>query len=146
MKNENKKSRAENLQTLKWISTAAGKTKYFVLFKTIQESAVALLSVVDAFLMRSLVNAATGKDWSGFRVSLIWMISLTLFIILFNLVMRYVGKYMDLTVNNRFRKRVFSALFTKDYSEISRVHSGEWMHRINSDVRTVTDTMMGLMP
>lgn len=146
MKSGNKKSRAENLHTLKWISTAAGKTKYFVLFKTIQESAMALLGVVDAFLMRALVNAATGKDWSGFRVSLIWLISLTLFTIIFNLVMRYLGKYMDLTVNNRFRKRVFSALFTKDYSQISRVHSGEWMHRINSDVKNVTDTMTGLMP
>lgn len=148
MKNEgkDKRSRAENLRTLKWISSAAGKTRYFVLFKTLMQSAMALLGVVNAFLMRNLVNAATAGDWSGFRYSLIWMLALALFSILFGQGMHYLGTYMDITATIRFRKRVFSSLLTKDYSRISRVHSGEWLHRIYSDVKTVTDTMMGLLP
>ena len=53
------------------------------------------------------------------------------------IVLRAVGRWVDelacSTLENMFKRRLFACLLRNDYSEVSSVHSGEWMNRLTND-------------
>ena len=132
--------------TLQWLSTVTGKAKLLIGLLVILQAVLSAISIAFAFVFRQLINTAVAGDSMGFRGSLALMAGLLLTQMLLGALCRFLNDYSYMCVENRFKKRLFSALLTGDYASVTGVHSGEWMNRLVSDTGLVAASATQLVP
>ncbi|MCH5191493.1 MAG: ABC transporter ATP-binding protein [Oscillospiraceae bacterium] len=136
----------KNLPAIFWISRVVGKSKLNIGILLIIRSVGSLCGVFYAFLLRGIVNAAVDGQKDAFFTAVFYFTGLVVFQMILSAIGRFLGAYTQSTVNNQFKKRLFSALMTRDYASVTQVHSGEWMNRLTSDTSIVASNATSLLP
>lgn len=132
--------------TLGWIWHRTGKVKYCVLFLCLIQIIQSGTTVLSAWVMRSLINNAVSKDRDNFIISAILFVCIPVSQIIFNSFSRSLTEYSAAQTENILKERLFSVLLKKDYSEVTAIHSGEWMNRLTSDTKVVADGVSVIAP
>lgn len=132
--------------TLGWIWHETGKVKYCILFLCLIQIIQSGTTVLSAWVMRSLINYAVSKDRDNFIISAILFVCIPVSQIFLNALGRSLTEYSAAQTENRLKERLFSVLLKKDYSEVTAVHSGEWMNRLTSDTKVVADGVSVIAP
>lgn len=132
--------------TLKWLSDVVGRHKINVLLLSLTQALLGGSGVVYALLLRSGIDSASEKDSRGFILSLVSVIILVLIQILLRAVVRWLEEHSRSSIENILKSRLFETLLRKDYSEVTNIHSGEWMNRLTSDTKIAAEGAVDIIP
>lgn len=132
--------------TLRWMSHVAGRKKLYIGILLMVQMVLGISSVLYAVILRNVIDEAVVKNRQGFFYCVAAFAGLVLFQILLRAINRFLQEYSRATMENRFKKRLFSFLLNRDYGTVSAVHSGKWMNRLTSDTVVVADGLAQIIP
>lgn len=131
---------------LGWIYQVAGSGRKWVLITALVRVLQGASTIVYAYLMRSVVDNAAAGNQDGFLHQLVLFALLVLFTILLQTLSRYVLEKTSAILEKQYRSRIIGQLMLRDYAQVSKVHTGEWMNRITSDTAVVTSAVTKIIP
>lgn len=95
-----------------------------------------------------MVDSAVAGKRTDFVRGLVTFGFLMAVLILFRILLRQIEESAKSGLESGLKKRLFEKLLTKDYAQVSAVHSEEWMNRMTSDTSVcaggITDIVPGL--
>lgn len=130
-----------NKHTLKWISAVAGKKKIMILALLVIQAVLGITGVLYALILRKMIDAAVSADLNGFTYWVIVFVGTVALQLVVRAVGRFAEEYTRSSLENRYKEKLFADLLNKEYSDVSRIHSGEWLNRLTSDTVVVSDGM-----
>ncbi len=137
MKIQNAKS-VKNLSGSRGISFA-----FLIVIGLIQ----AVLTVLFALSVKNLINSAEyGRGSEVIITSAIYLAVCVSLIFIFSVIYRVLHAKCQTAVETNIKKSVISNFIKGDYASISKVHSGDLLSRFNTDVNTVANVHVGLLP
>lgn len=134
------------INILQWIVTVSGKQKIRIILLTIIQAILGGSGVVYALLLRNGIDYAAIKEKTGFITALISIIFLIMFQIILRAVARWLEENARSSIENAFKSRLFETLLRKNYSDVSSIHSEEWMNRLTSDTKITADGTVDIIP
>ena len=133
-------------KTIRWIIASAKGKKRYVALLVLNNSILAVLSVLAALLLAGIVDSAVAGDWDAFWfystieiTKLVFQTGLAIF-------HRILEEHTRASLENNLKRNLFSKLLTGDYSTVTATHSGEWMTRMTSDTVVVAGGMTSILP
>lgn len=135
-----------DFSALRFISQVAGKGKIYVVYLVILQILLGISSVVYALFMRDMVDGATAGQADVFCRYAIAFAGLVVLQIAMRALSRFLVEYTKVSMENRFKKRLFACLLSKNYESVGGIHSGEWLNRLTSDVNIVADGIVQILP
>ncbi len=123
-----------------------GKKRGYVLAFTVIQVLFGFTGVINALLMRGIVDSATARDLSAFWKYVLILGILMAAVLFFNAVFSWFSASVSNDVEILFKKRLTDNVFRKDYGTVSARTSGEWLTRLSSDVSVVSGGCLGLIP
>lgn len=136
----------KDIQTIKWIAGVAGPGLWWMGLLLAIRFLQGYTCILYAYGMGRVVDCAAAGDAEGFRRTLVLFILLVLVTLTLQASGRYVTEKGRAVLDRRFRLHVFSQLMGRDYYQVTKVHSGEWMNRIVSDTGVVVHSTGTLLP
>lgn len=132
--------------TLLWMSNVAGRAKLYIGVLLLVQAVLGISSVFYAMFLRKIVNSAVAGERESFFAAIIAFVGLVIFQLALRAVNRFLQELTRAALENRFKERLFSALLTRDYASVTKIHSGEWMNRMTSDTVVVADGLAQILP
>ncbi|MBR5543198.1 MAG: ABC transporter ATP-binding protein [Oscillospiraceae bacterium] len=136
-----KKNRA-----LVFIAQTSKKELFRLFLLTVSNILNASLAVYFALAMRNVINHAVAGEGTLVRHSAAVLIGVVICEIFLFVAIRMLSAQITARLEIAFRESVFSKILKKDYSQISRFHSGDVQTRLWSDVTTISDNVATLIP
>lgn len=103
-------------------------------------------TVVFALVSRRVIDIAVGDRQGSLLASVGWLIAVLLLQIVIDVFNSQFNARIAGKMEMRIKDRVFAELFRKQWSEVSRFHSGELLNRLNSDSHIVVSGIVGFVP
>lgn len=136
----------KNPTALRWIWSRTKRETPLLVLLTFSNALLSVCSVSLALLAKEIVDAAVNAD----RDRLIRFCVILLCVILLQVLLRILIKNLEVRVSGRmemdYKRALFGAILSKDYSAVTAFHSGELLTRLTSDITLVTDTVTTLVP
>ncbi|MBR3167085.1 MAG: ABC transporter ATP-binding protein [Erysipelotrichaceae bacterium] len=126
------------------VMTKGKKGSFFLL--TFLHVATAVIAVFNTWIFKRLVDAATSGNVERFGFYAILFLGFTLTMIAFRAVIRYLTARAKTVLENAFRADQLKLVLSKDYSEVTSLHTGDWLTRLDSDCSTIADGMVSIVP
>ena len=126
------------------VMTKGKKGSFFLL--TFLHVATAVIAVFNTWIFKRLVDSATSGNIDRFVFYAILFLGFTLTMIAFRAVIRYLTARAKTVLENAFRADQLKLVLTKDYSEVTSLHTGDWLTRLDSDCSTIADGMVSIVP
>lgn len=132
--------------TLRWIAEVSGSGTLWVFLLTLIRMLQGIVCIVFAYTLRNVVDSASAGLRKEFLFQLAFFALWSLLSMLLLVAAQYVTEKARVTLEKAFRMRVFSQLLRRDHAHVTRIHSGEWMNRMTSDVAVVEAAMVTILP
>lgn len=133
-------------KSLKWLATNSAGAAPAIAVLTVIGVAVSYISVRFAMVSMKLIDAATGKSDVGFKQS----IAAIILLIAVQLALQAAYTVLDIRVRalykNSLQRKLFDAVLTRDAASIGKMHSGEIMNRLTSDINVINSNMLDVIP
>ena len=133
-------------KAVNWLLEITGNKKIYIIFLLLLQVVVNGGAVFYAMAMKQMVDGAVEQNKESFFAGLLTFGLLMLGLILVRGVLRQLEEFVRSSIENRFKERVFEQLLTRDYAQVSAVHSEEWMNRMTSDTVICANGMTELLP
>ena len=130
----------------KWMYQYAKKYKYqigFYIFLGILTAAMGLGSSKLSKNVMDSIYAKNGRDvllWGA----LMGVLSITTIFV--NAKTSMISAKISIKVNNEIQAEVFDKILITDWISMQEFHSGDLLNRLNSDVNTVSSSILGWVP
>lgn len=138
--------RKGNTSALKWVWTISGKAKIWPAVQSLVRLAQGSIAILYAYSLGKVVDAAAlgSADlfFREFRLFALYNVTSILLLML----NRYLTERSKNALEKAFRMQVFSQLLRRDYGQVSRTHTGEWMNRITSDTNVIANAVSTIIP
>ncbi len=140
-------------KALKWIFSSARKQMFKIIMLTVINILIACGSVMVSYMLRFVVNSATGvygvTTDERLQGVAFWGTVFVL-IILFEIFLRITNSHLVFRVSARLtidiKTSLYEKLLKKSYSQVTKYHTGEMLNRLNNDVGTITNAITTLIP
>lgn len=112
-------------------------------------TAMSMLSVLASKeLFNAIVKIGTADGYGGRRILAFGtaVVALAIFSILLNAMVSHYTARINLKVSNSLRAEVFELFLNTDWESLHEYHSGDLLSRINTDVTTVSNSVLGWVP
>ncbi len=126
------------------VMTKGKKGSFFLL--TFLHVATAVIAVFNTWIFKRLVDSATSGNIDRFVFYAVLFLGFTLTMIAFRAVIRYLTARAKTVLENAFRADQLKLVLSKDYSEVTSLHTGDWLTRLDSDCSTIADGMVSIVP
>ncbi len=136
----------KNNKALRFIIQTSKKELFRLILVTIFSALNAFLSVYFALAMRDVINNAVEGNLQKVKFWGIVLIAVALLDILIYFFNRVVSAQMSAHMEIAFREATFKRIIRKEYSEISKFHSGEIQNRLFNDVNVISGDVSTLLP
>ena len=133
-------------RTWHYLNAVAKKGKINIGILLVAQAILGISSVFYALFLRDIINGAVAGDRRQFLSAVVAFALLICAQLLVRALARFLEEHTRATLENRFKKRLFSTLMEKDYAEVSAVHSGEWMNRLIGDTVVVANGLTDILP
>ncbi len=130
----------------KYLNETIKNKKYFIYILVIISFLSGLTGVINAFILRSLINSAVNKNGDNLKLYAFLLIAVSLFFIILKAVERQIKENAHSTYENLFKERLFKNILNRKYSEIINVHSGEWMNKLTNDAVVISNGLVNILP
>ena len=129
-----------------YISEVAGFDKWYIVILLLVQMVLGISSVFYALMLRGIIDAAVSHDRDVMVLHIILFAALVAGQIALCAFLRFLEEFSKATYENAFKKRLFGELLSRDYKEVTAVHSGEWMNRLTSDTVVVAEGLVAIIP
>lgn len=136
----------KNNNTIKWISKVLGKKKLYIALLTVLEGINGASGVLYALLFKNIVDCAAAQNSSGFWNYAFYTICLVAAQIAVRALLRWLNELTCADYENIFKERLMHCLMCMDYSDVSAVHSGEWLNRLTNDTNVIAGNCASIIP
>ena len=129
---------------MKWIIQKSGRYLWAVALLCLFTIVLTTAGVVQTLALRNFLDLAAAGDKAGF---LRWF-GIYFGLIFFQLVGNACRNLISQTTSTSFYNKVslsfFNTILTRDYTALGKMHTGEYMQLISSDVSIVTGFILGM--
>ena len=120
---------------LNWLYNELSGLKIHIMSLTLVRILLGVAGVGYAVCFRRIVDSAV----AGSSRQVLTGVALLTGIVALQFLLTAAGRHLDevvrSTAENRLKRRLLDTLLRRDYSQVTAVHSGEWMNRLNSDTQ-----------
>lgn len=133
-------------ETIRWIFKRIRASIPFILILVLIVVTISYIGVEFSLVSKSLIDIATNQaggslKWAVIKLAVFLIIQLLLQIIYVRIHISVSGK---LTMS--LRTELFYKMLSKDYSKVSKIHSGEILNRLVSDVSLLAEKTTEIIP
>ena len=128
----------------KWLYSYAAKYKWLIVIYIVVGLFATGLALAASLVTKNLINEVLGGKISAAAVALYVFLGLSGIAV--SALNRRLSAKISLRVNNEIRADVFGKFISTTWEEVSAFHSGDLLNRINGDVSTVADSVIGWIP
>ena len=139
-------------KSIKWIFDASKKQRFAIFVMALLNIMQAVMAVIISYMLRYVVNAATDSTLTAdqkFEGVTFWGIMFVI-VMLLQIVITILSRHIVFRVNARLtidmKSRLYHKILRKDYSQVTRFHTGEMLNRLNNDVGSIVSAITGLIP
>ncbi len=136
----------EMYEETKWMYTYAVKYKSQIKFYIFLGILTTLMGVASSNLSKDAMNAIQAKDGQMALIYAILMGVLSIMTIVVNAKTSMISARIGIKVNNEMQAEVFDKILITDWMAMQKFHSGDLLNRLNSDVNTVSSSILGWVP
>ena len=130
----------------KWIWQIARRDVWRIALLSVLTGLSSAGAVVFALISRRVVDIAVGDAEGNLWVFIGWLIGVLVLQIAIDVFNSQFNARIAGKMEMRIKDRMFSLLFRKRWSDVSRFHSGELLNRLNSDSHIVVSGIVGFVP
>lgn len=105
-----------------------------------------LLSLASSVASKFLIDAVTGFHTGAIGDAAAWMVGLMLGNIVMKSIASRVSAVLDVKVHNEIQREVYRRILFADWLSLEKFRSGDLISRLNSDVDTVANGVIGFFP
>lgn len=128
----------------KWLYSYAAKYKWLIVLYIAIGLLATGLTLAASLVTKNLINEVLGGKISAAAVALYVFLGVSGIAV--SALNRRLSAKISLRVNNEIRADVFGKFISTTWEEVSAFHSGDLLNRINGDVSTVADSVIGWIP
>ena len=134
-----------NKNDLKWLwyITKSQHTKMYIL--ALGDICVSILGVVFALLTRNLIDSIANNT-AFFSLSAVFLILTVLLQYCIRAAINFLDESVTTKVSNQLRSYIINNLIHKDYASFKKLHSGDWINRMFSDVQIISAGFTRIIP
>ncbi len=136
----------EKAETGKWILSHIRPFIPYLVLLIVMVVTIAYINVEFSLVSKSLIDVATKQSEGNLVNSAVALVVL----LVSQLILQVVYTRVHITVSGKLamslRSELFYKLLGKDYSEISKIHSGEILNRLVSDVSLLSEKTTEIIP
>lgn len=130
----------------KWIWRIARPYGWSIVLLSVVNGLIAGGMVAFALVSERVINSAMAKDRDGLVLSGCVLVGLLLAELILHIFYNYYKVWVSGKVEIRIKDAVFAALFKKRYQKLSKIHTGELLHRMTADTDVVVNGVVTLVP
>lgn len=131
---------------LLWIFRRVHRRIPALLLMTGTHAGQALLGVAFALGSRGVIDSAISGSKEAFRSACLIQAAIILGILICLTLSRHLKDRISADLDRDWKKDLLHGLLHGEYEAVSSYHSGELINRLNNDVRTVDDGLVGTIP
>lgn len=147
MTDTKRKISKSDINTLKWMWGTFKKERWHVYILIAANVINAVLTVLYADFSKKVINAATEeKSFDRVVYFSLCFLALVLFQLFLTLLSRSFCERCKARIEVTLRQHILTAVMNKNYSKITKYHTGEIQNRMTSDVTTISDGFTTILP
>lgn len=135
-----------NRSALRWLIQITAYQSSCIIILVLVNGVLGVCSIGYAMFLRGIIDSAAAQSPQGFLKYALYLVGIMVFQIALRAVKRYLNELGRSTVENRLKSRLFQTLMEKSYSQVTGIHSGEWMNRLTSDTVVVAEGVVEILP
>lgn len=136
----------ETLKKFKWMFSQSKPGLFLLIISVVMGSIMSAISVYNAMISKSLIDAATTGQVSVVIKWLVVMGSIILFNILFGTLRSLISTFCSTKISNELQRKFFEHVTYSEWMEHTKHHSVGLLTRINSDTATINGFICGTIP
>lgn len=105
-----------------------------------------VMGLASSVASKYLIDAVTGRDTDGIGGIAVMMGAMMLGGLVLQAVSSRVGAYVHVRVRNQMQHKTYGRILRATWEEIDAYRSGDLLSRLNSDINTVADGIIGFGP
>ena len=117
-----------------WIYQYSKKSLWLVILLALISGAIAGSFILLALVSSSLLDVATGVKEGRLGVQIFLIVCLILLQAVLNILSSNVRIHATTKIEMQIRQGIFAAVLKKQYQHVSKIHSGEILNRLTSDI------------
>ncbi len=136
----------EMWEETKWMYQYARRYKFAILFYIILGVVGTGMNLGGSVASKYLIDAVTGVDKRNIGYIVFLIISMAILGVIIKAVSSRIAAKINVKVNNEIQREVYDKIMTTDWLSMTKFHSGDLLNRLNSDVGTVSNSILGWVP
>ncbi len=129
-----------------WLYKHSSSSHRMIALNTLINTLTSLASVYFAVVMKRLIDMAVAGNNDGMIRNGAELVLLTVFIYASTVAASLLTEKTSVRVMGDVRQYLMKALMNKEYSDLTKKHSGEWMNLFFSDVKVISDGTASILP
>ncbi|MGN1451332.1 MAG: ABC transporter ATP-binding protein [Eubacteriales bacterium] len=148
MKSEKKFSQllSEVWREWKWIFRYIRKYRWGLVFNTLSGLIGTVMGLGSSIASKRLIDAVVGRDGGTLAWAASLVVGLTLSEIFFQALTSRISSKIGTRVSSELRGDFYEHVVSADWSKLSSYHSGELINRLEGDVSSVSNGIVGFIP
>ena len=130
----------------KWMWQYIRRYKFAVFFYLILGIFSTLMGLAGSVLSKYLIDAVTGVDKNNIGWIIGGIVVMALGGVIINAITSRISTKISIKVNNEIRQEAYDKVMRSDWLSMTNFHSGDILNRLNSDVSTVSGSVIGWIP
>ncbi len=132
--------------TIKWIFEHIRTFIPLILVLILIVTAISYIGVQFSLVSKSLIDIATNQADGSLKASIIELIAYLLIQLVLQIVYVRIHIMVSGKLSMSLRSELFYKLLSKDYGQVSKIHSGEILNRLVSDVSFLAEKTTEIIP
>lgn len=132
--------------TIPWVLGMVKNRVPNLIFLTLLSVAEGFLGVMFALGTQGVIDSAVQGQWNALLWACIRLGGLIGGTILCSVLTRHINDKLEADLDRDLKRRFMHRILHGEYGQISKFHSGDLVHRLNADIRVITDTLMHIFP
>lgn len=130
----------------KWLARRHGFLKKPLIILVVLSAVLSLTAVLFAYLTKVTLDSVAARDGTRFVMGAVLLVSVLLAQILFKSLHRYLSVYYRTRTDNVLKRRFYQGFLSTRHQMLADYHTGSLMNTLESDVGTVSEGLVMLLP
>lgn len=135
-----------NKRAINWIYKHGKGSFWIILLMTVTGSILSLISLAFVSVSTALINIATGQQTGMMLKTAAYLASLLLLRLIIQISVNFMNVHASSRLEIMLKRYIFKLIVNKDYLAISKIHSGELLNRLNSDISVIVNGIITILP
>lgn len=136
----------EMIQEMRWIYRYSMRYKKAIVWYVFLGVFGTFFGLGTGIVTKRIIDAVTGQDTRAILPAAAAYIGMSIFEILMSAWSNRISAKIKIMVQQEIRSDVFGQVLSSDWEALSEYHSGDLLNRLNTDVNTVSNSVINWIP